>query len=423
MTPIAPPQQSTGRPTELAEGKTQIPSGWTIRTLGEPDISTILMGQSPLSSTYNRTRRGLPFFQGKTDFGQRFPTPRVWCSAPVRVAEPADVLVSVRAPVGAANLALETCCIGRGVAAVRPGPATTSEFLFYWFVHNEERLDAMGSGAIFRAINKHVLASAPILLPPLSEQRAIATLLSALNRRSELEASRLASLRTLKAATMAKMFDVSSSGQLVHDPPPGLSLQGWRAVRVEDLGEIVTGTTPSTRRPDFYDGPIPFISPGDLGDHRLIRRTQKALTEAGANASRPLPSGTVLVVCIGSTIGKVGTTSADLSCTNQQINAIIPNPDIASDFVHYLMEANAEQIRSSSSRGPVPMLTKGLFSKIAIAIPESRCQQNVITMTLTAIDDAIEVSMATLLRMSTLFDQLLRSLMSGAIRLSRSSDG
>ena len=94
-----------------------VPKGWRYSTIGESFILT--MGQSPPGDTYNEAGDGLPFYQGRTDFGFRFPSQRVFCTAPTRLAEPGDTLVSVRAPVGDVNMALEKCCVGRGVAAVR----------------------------------------------------------------------------------------------------------------------------------------------------------------------------------------------------------------------------------------------------------------------------------------------------------------
>lgn len=93
-----------------------LPKGWREGTLGE-DFE-ITMGQSPPGETYNETGNGLPFFQGRADFGIRFPSMRVFCTAPTRLANPGDTLVCVRAPVGDLNIALQKCCIGRGLAAV-----------------------------------------------------------------------------------------------------------------------------------------------------------------------------------------------------------------------------------------------------------------------------------------------------------------
>ena len=78
------------------------------------------MGQSPASETYNNNADGLPFYQGNADFGEIHPQTRIWCSAPVKIANKGDLLISVRAPIGALNIATEQCCIGRGLAALTP---------------------------------------------------------------------------------------------------------------------------------------------------------------------------------------------------------------------------------------------------------------------------------------------------------------
>ena len=93
------------------------PEGWSKSTVGAE--FNLTMGQSPPGETYNEISEGMPFFQGRTDFGFRYPIRRMFCSAPARIAQPDDTLVSVRAPVGDLNMAWEQCCIGRGVAAVR----------------------------------------------------------------------------------------------------------------------------------------------------------------------------------------------------------------------------------------------------------------------------------------------------------------
>src|SRR5437899_3338432 len=95
-----------------------LPSGWSHAKLEE--VSTLIAGQSPPGTSYNEDGVGLPFFQGKAEFGDTYPTPRKWCTAPKKIAEPGDVLVSVRAPVGPSNLCVETSAIGRGLAALRP---------------------------------------------------------------------------------------------------------------------------------------------------------------------------------------------------------------------------------------------------------------------------------------------------------------
>src|SRR2546426_12766022 len=108
---------------------------------------TVMMGQSPPGTTYNTSGDGLPFFQGKTDFGELYPKIRVFCNRPSRIAEQGDILMSVRAPVGPTNLAKEKCCIGRGLAALRTGTTLDTSFLLYFLRHHEPRLASQGQGS------------------------------------------------------------------------------------------------------------------------------------------------------------------------------------------------------------------------------------------------------------------------------------
>lgn len=141
-----------------------IPRGWRVGRLGEEFRLT--MGQSPPGDTYNEEGEGVPLFQGATDFGFRFPTNRVFCSAPTRMANPGDTLVSVRAPVGRANMATAECCIGRGVAAIRHNTGCSS-YTYYLIKNLESRLDVFNSeGTVFGSINKDDFSKLPLVVCP-----------------------------------------------------------------------------------------------------------------------------------------------------------------------------------------------------------------------------------------------------------------
>ena len=105
-------------------------SAYPLLQLG--DIATITAGQSPPGHTYNENGIGLPFFQGKADFGEFHPITRKWCVAPKKIAEPGDILISVRAPVGPTNVAGERCCIGRGLASIRPDETVALRDYVLW---------------------------------------------------------------------------------------------------------------------------------------------------------------------------------------------------------------------------------------------------------------------------------------------------
>jgi type I restriction enzyme S subunit len=142
----------------------QIPKGWKAGTVVEG--FNLTMGQSPPGHTYNEDGNGLPFYQGRTDFGFRFPTRRIYCSAPTRYAKPGDTLVSVRAPVGDINMANEECCIGRGVAAVRHKSQATS-FTYHSMANlypDFARFEA--EGTVFGSINKDNFEKLRFVIPP-----------------------------------------------------------------------------------------------------------------------------------------------------------------------------------------------------------------------------------------------------------------
>lgn len=141
-----------------------VPKGWDIANLGSTFILT--MGQSPPGDTYNENELGLPFYQGRTDFGFRFPAKRIYCRLPTRFAKVNDTLVSVRAPVGDVNMAIEDSCIGRGVASVRH-PNNYAGFTFYAMKSLYKNFRVFNSeGTVFGSITKKDFESIQIINPP-----------------------------------------------------------------------------------------------------------------------------------------------------------------------------------------------------------------------------------------------------------------
>jgi type I restriction enzyme S subunit len=123
--------------------------------------------------TYNENGNGLPFYQGKLEFGDIFPTPHKWCTAPKKIAEKGDVLISVRAPVGPTNICPEKSCIGRGLAAIRGLNGIESFFILYLLRAFEDEIAGKGTGTTFNAITGNQLKEFAVPLPPLPEQHKI----------------------------------------------------------------------------------------------------------------------------------------------------------------------------------------------------------------------------------------------------------
>ncbi|HGC2454521.1 TPA: restriction endonuclease subunit S [Escherichia coli] len=158
-----PYKTSGGRMEYNATLKREIPAGWAVNTLSQ--IANITMGQSPAGESYNEDGIGTLFFQGSTDFGWLFPTPRQYTTSPTRMAKKGDILLSVRAPVGDMNIANADCCIGRGLAALN-SKSRSDGFLFYvmkYFKQVFERRNA--EGTTFGSMTKDDLHSLQVVCP------------------------------------------------------------------------------------------------------------------------------------------------------------------------------------------------------------------------------------------------------------------
>lgn len=190
--------------------------GWTYQPFG--DSIKITMGQSPSSDTYNNLGTGLPFFQGNADFGKEHPNVRVYCDTPIRIAERDDILISVRAPIGAINIADRKCCIGRGLASVRSNDGINNRFIFYFLQASKEHLISLGTGSTFKSIGKDSLSGLQFPILTLSEQERIVAELDLLQGIIDKQKAQLKELDTLAQSIFCDMFQ-HEHGQVVklHD--------------------------------------------------------------------------------------------------------------------------------------------------------------------------------------------------------------
>lgn len=209
-----------------------IPKGWKAGTVVEG--FNLTMGQSPPGDTYNEDGNGMSFYQGRTDFGFRFPTRRIYCSAPTRYAKPGDTLVSVRAPVGDINMANEECCIGRGVAAVRHKSGATS-FTYHSMANlypDFARFEA--EGTVFGSINKDSFEKLPFVILPTKIVAAYERQAGPLDEQIRTLENQSRTLATLRDTLLPKLL----SGEL--------SVAGLE-FKLE--GTVADSATVQTRRP------------------------------------------------------------------------------------------------------------------------------------------------------------------------------
>ncbi|MEA9424390.1 restriction endonuclease subunit S [Aeromonas caviae] len=192
--------------------------------------------------------------------------------------------------------------------------------------------------------------------------------------------------------------------------------KGWSQKLISDVGAVVTGNTPPTSNPEYYNGKYPFVSPADLGAHKLINSSIKSLSSQGMEKARSVRAGATLFTCIGSTIGKIGLAGCTLA-TNQQINVVIPKPDYDDDYVYYQLELRAAYIAKLAGTQAVPIINKTTFESQCILVPDSLPEQNKIAKILSTWDKAISTTEQLLANSQQQKKSLMQQLLTGKKRL------
>jgi type I restriction enzyme S subunit len=249
----------------------QLPKNWVSTKLG--DIAEIILGQSPPSSTYNELRKGLPFYQGKLEFGKTYPITQKWCTEPKKVAEKGDVLISVRAPVGPTNVCQERSCIGRGLAAVKGLGGIETFFILYLLRSYEKVLAGKGTGTTFSAISGGQLRGLGVPVPPLNEQHRIVgkveELFSFLDAGVESLRKVQAQLKRYRQAVLKYAFEgklteewrknhknltdsSASYSEQTKEPSDLRGLpDGWKWITLQNIAKISGGLTKNPQRAKY----------------------------------------------------------------------------------------------------------------------------------------------------------------------------
>lgn len=345
------------------------------------DIAKITMGQSPDSSSYNNEKDGLPFFQGNADFGELYPNERFWCNAPKKVAMPGDILISVRAPIGALNYAKGKSCIGRGLAAITIENIVERNYIFYLLKARNNYLNSMGTGSTFKAIGKNVLEE--ILIPQISreEQQKCVNMMDLLGSIIRERQSQLGKFDEIIKARFVEMFgDIQSE-------------EKYKNIKLKEICNTVSGGTPSTRISEYYNGEIPWITTVSLGDNYINGVGAKAYITKSAidnSATKLIPAGNILFgTRVG--VGKSSINMVDL-CTNQDIVAIIDIDTNKFDrlFIKHVLDMNqpyydslkkgatilgitSEDLKDSIIPN-VPIEVQNKFSEFVIGIDKSKVE-------------------------------------------------
>jgi type I restriction enzyme, S subunit len=170
------------------------------------EVCTITMGQAPTGDSYNARGEGLPLIAGAGDFKGEALAPTKFTTKPGKVSKPGDIVLSIRASIGAKVWADGEYCLGRGVAGLRPGPELDDKYLWHWLTRYERDLASKGRGATFLQVNKTDIGEMPIMVPALAEQRRIAAILDHADALRAKRRQVLTKLDELEQAIFLSMF-------------------------------------------------------------------------------------------------------------------------------------------------------------------------------------------------------------------------
>lgn len=242
-----------------------------------------------------------------------------------------------------------------------PGPNLDRGYLA-WLLLTPEMValaSSLATGANLPRLSPHALAELKIPLPPLPKQRRIAEIL---DKADALRARRRAALAQLDTLAQSIFLDMFGN--------PATNPKGWPRSRLRELGKVKTGGTPPSAKTGMFDGPIPFVTPGDLESDVPVKRS---VTEAGAAECETARPGATLVCCIGATIGKIGRAEVR-SAFNQQINAVEWGESVHDAYGYAALRFFKPTIIAWGASTTLPILKKSAFEKIEIPVPTVELQ-------------------------------------------------
>ena len=402
---------------ELKEGYKQIkigivPKDWNLNRLNLMS-SFITKGATPTTYGYNWEKNGITFLRSECvsetglDLSESmYISKRAHKALGRSEIKSKDILITITGNVGRVIRLDKHFGIGninQHIARVRiTSEKVDSNFVFHVLSQKGFRkyFNSIITGQAYPQISLTQVRDAEIPLPPTkTEQTAIATALSDTDSLIEGLEKLIAKKQNIKKGAMQRLLTPK---------------EGWEVKKLGEIGDIITGSTPSTQIDDFWNGSIPWITPTDIDHRKDVSDSERKITEAGLNAIRQLPTNSLLVTCIAS-IGKNAVLRLR-GASNQQINSIIPNRDNNVDFLYYLMELNKGFFLSRAGITATLIISKNDFAEISFSVPKRKEQIKIATI-LSDMDNELTALETKLEKYKMIKQGMMQNLLTGTIRL------
>lgn len=397
-------------------GLGEIPPEWVINPLS--DTTEIIPGNSPPSSTYNKNEEGLPFFQGNSEFGHFHPEADTWCSEPRKEAEKNDVLMSIRAPVGDLNIADRDCCIGRGLAALRP-QSINGLYLFYNLAERKPWLSRLATGSTFKSVTKGDLQLFEVPIPSLEEQRKIASVLYNVDQAIQKTEELINQSERVKLGLAQDLLSdgINDEAKVETNSRFGSIPDSWELHPLKQIGEIAGRTAPEKDESECWGGDIPWATPSEITslEGPTISKTEEHLTEVALEkvSSNLLPPESVLLTT-RATIGECAVNTVEMT-TNQGFKNLIPGDRLDTWYAYYRLEYEGDYLASLSKGSTFPEVGKDTVGNFVIPVPPLE-EQKEIAERLKSVDDMILSYKSNKSQLQRLKEGLMKDLLSGTVR-------
>ena len=343
----------------------------------------------------------------------------------VKLQAEGAVLLSFKLSIGRVAFAGIPLYTNEAIAGLR-SEAINHDFL-YFGLQEWDLLQDVDQAIKGATLNKAKLKKIEFHYPPSKpEQTKIAEILSTVDRAIEQTETLIAKQQRLKTGLMQDLLTrgIDEHGNLrseqthkFKDSPLGRIPVEWEVKQIKDLGLVVTGNTPSEFAFADDHQSAPFITPADVGVTSAIQKTTRSFGKTSATSVRMIPAGSICVVCIGSTIGKIGVTVGE-AATNQQINTVIPHESKTSEFLlHSMLLYLPSQLRKEAGLQAVPIVNKSTFERLVIAVPRDSKEAIEIQRQISSPAAIAESGTRTLVKLRALKTALMQDLLTGRKRV------
>lgn len=399
---------------------------WKEVTLGE--IGTIVGGATP--STKNTsfydgnipwlTPKDLSVNSNKYIFrGERNITEAGFKSCSCKMLPKGSVLFSSRAPIGYVAIAANDMCTNQGFKSVIPNEETDSEFLYYLLKYNKDNIASQGSGTTFAEVSGKTMKDIEVVVPKEKEdQRRIASILSSLDRKIELNNKINADLEEMAQAIFKNWFvdfEPFKDGKFV-DSELGMIPEGWKVGTLGDFCKCLLGGTPSRSKEEYWNGDVNWINSGEINKFRILEASEK-ITELGLSksATKLLPKKTTVLAITGATLGQVSLLEID-TCANQSVIGVLENTEIPYEYIYPFIKDRIEMLIQHQTGGAQQHINKDNVESLIFLLPAKNVLEGYISL-VRPMYKRIESQCFENLYLSLLRDTLLPRLMSGEIEV------